>query len=140
MNSGYQQPSYDHQPSSYDPYPPKHQNSYRKKSYKPVKLPQPDKKKVSTASFRTNFDKISIMQMKIISIDKGFYVAGGTQAFGKFKSIKGCMKACANSPSCFAGDYNPWLGKCYFHSNQTACGSLKSHKKVVHFQKVPCCE
>jgi hypothetical protein len=80
------------------------------------------------------------LQMKIISVDKGFYVQGGTQAFGKFKDIKSCMKACAESPSCFAADYNPWFGKCFFHSNQTACGILKSHPKVVHFKKVPCSE
>ncbi|ELT90891.1 hypothetical protein CAPTEDRAFT_228105 [Capitella teleta] len=129
----YQQPSrYDYNPyrvekAAYEPYrtnvqhkAPSYQSRY-KKPRKSTKLPKQEKKK-----------------MKIISIDRGFYVPGGTQAFGKYKSIKGCMKACAANPSCFAGDYNPWLGKCFFHSNHTACGTLKSHKKIVHFKKVPC--
>ena len=71
-------------------------------------------------------------------MDKGFYVAGGTQIFGKFQSIKGCMKVCATESTCFAGDYNPWLGKYNLHSNMTACGTLRTHSKVTHFKKVPC--
>ena len=58
--------------------------------------------------------------------------------FGKFKSLKSCMKACGATPHCFAGDYNPWLGKCYFHSNITACDGLSSHSKITHFKKIPC--
>ena len=79
-------------------------------------------------------------QMKIISIDKGFFIRGGHMVFKKFRSVKGCMKACAKSPTCFAGDYNPWLGKCFFHSNLTACNRLRGHKKIIHFKKVPCSE
>jgi len=75
---------------------------------------------------------------KIISIDKGLYIQGGTQAFGKFTSLKACMKACATAPSCYAGDYNPWLGRCYFHSNVTACNTMSSHSKLTHFKKIPC--
>jgi len=78
--------------------------------------------------------------VKILSVDKGFHKPGGMQLFGKFKSLKHCMKACAKSPTCFAGDYNPWLHKCYQHSNYTACVSSKSHPQFVHFSKVPCCE
>lgn len=77
-------------------------------------------------------------KMKIISIQKGFFISGGTQLFGKYKSLKSCQKACAATPNCFAGDYNPWLNKCYIHSNFTACGILRSHKKLIHFKKVPC--
>ena len=58
--------------------------------------------------------------------------------FGKFKSLKSCMKACGATPHCFAGDYDPWLGKCYFHSNLTACDSLSAHSKITHFKKIPC--
>jgi len=78
--------------------------------------------------------------VKILSVDKGFYVPGGQQLFGKFKSLKHCMKECAATPNCFSGDYNPWLHKCYQHSNITACNSLKSHPQFVHFRKVPCCK
>ena len=76
--------------------------------------------------------------MKILSVDKGFYAQGGTQLFGKFKSLKHCMKACAITPSCLSGDFNPWLHKCYQHSNLTACNAAKSHPQFVHFSKVPC--
>jgi len=48
------------------------------------------------------------------------------------------MKACAVSSACFAGDYNPWLGKCYFHGNVTACNSMNTHSKLTHFKKIPC--
>jgi len=77
-------------------------------------------------------------KQKIISIDKGLYIPGGTQAFGKFRSLKSCMKACAVSSACFAGDYNPWLGKCYFHGNVTACSGMNTHSKLTHFKKIPC--
>ncbi|ELT95873.1 hypothetical protein CAPTEDRAFT_200072 [Capitella teleta] len=100
------------------------QKSYSRKpkrKHKMVKLPQKNKKK-----------------MKIISIDRGFYIPGGIQVFKKFYDIKGCMKACAQTPNCFAGDFNPWLGKCYVHTNLTACAPMKSHKKITHFKKVPC--
>jgi len=77
-------------------------------------------------------------KQKIVSINKGVFVRGGTQVFGKFKSLKACMKACGATPTCFAGDYNPWLGKCFFHSNTTACNAMSSHSKITHFKKVPC--
>ena len=77
---------------------------------------------------------------KILSIDKGLFIPGGVQVFGKFKSLKACMKACGATATCFAGDYNPWLGKCYFHSNVTACDNMKSHTKITHFKKIPCCK
>jgi hypothetical protein len=92
-----------------------------KKVYVPVYVPEQEKKK-----------------MKIISVDKGFYIQGGLQLFGKFKTLKHCMKACAVTPTCFQGDYNPWLHKCYQHTNYTACQTLKSHPQYVHFSKVPC--
>jgi len=76
--------------------------------------------------------------VKILSVDKGFHVSGGTQLFGKFKSLKHCMKACAVTPSCLSGDFNPWLHKCYQHTNLTACNTAKSHPQFVHFSKVPC--
>ena len=76
--------------------------------------------------------------VKIIAVDKGFYIPGGTQLYGKFLSLKRCMKACALAPSCFSADYNPWLRKCYQHSNYTACNTRKSHSQFVHFSKVPC--
>ena len=76
--------------------------------------------------------------MKIIAVDKGFYIPGGTQLYGKFLTLKRCMKACALAPSCFSADYNPWLRKCYQHSNYTACNTRKSHSQFVHFSKVPC--
>ena len=78
--------------------------------------------------------------VKIIAVDKGFYVYGGTQLFGKFKTLKACMKACAGDPTCFQGDYNPWLHKCYKHTNYTACGTQRSHPQFVHFSKIPCCK
>ncbi|KAK2160183.1 hypothetical protein LSH36_138g02076 [Paralvinella palmiformis] len=99
-------------------------NKYKKKPkivYVPVYKPRKKKKK-----------------MKIISIMPGFFIAGGTQLYGKYKSLKYCEKACAATPSCFAGDYNPWLMKCYLHTNYTACETLRAHKKLVHFSKVPC--
>jgi len=76
--------------------------------------------------------------VKIIAVDKGFYIPGGTQLYGKFVTLKACMKACALAPSCFSADYNPWLRKCYQHSNYTACNTRKSHSQFVHFSKVPC--
>ena len=81
-----------------------------------------------------------MVPVKIIRVDKGFHVDGGQQLFGKFKSLKHCMKVCAVTPTCLSGDYNPWLHKCYQHSNFTACNTLRSHPKFVHFSKVPCCE
>ena len=78
------------------------------------------------------------VSVKIIAVDKGFYIPGGTQLYGKFLSLKHCMKACALAPSCFSADYNPWLRKCYQHSNYTACNTRKSHSQFVHFSKVPC--
>ena len=78
--------------------------------------------------------------VKILSVDKGFHIAGGTQVFGKFRSLKKCMKACAATPTCMAGDFNPWLHKCYQHSNLTACDRARSHPQFVHFSKVPCCK
>ena len=80
------------------------------------------------------------ISVKIISISRGFFIAGGTQLFGKFKNLKKCQKACAATPTCFGGDYNPWLKKCYIHSNATACAMLRAHKKLIHFKKVPCCK
>jgi len=77
-------------------------------------------------------------KQKILTINKGVFIRGGTQVFGKFKSLKACMKACGATPTCFAGDYNPWVGKCYFHSNTTACNNMNSHSKITHFKKVPC--
>ena len=77
---------------------------------------------------------------KIMSITKGVYIPGGVQVFGKFKSLKGCMKACGATPNCFGGDYNPWLGKCYFHSNISICDNMQSHQKITHFKKIPCSE
>ncbi len=80
----------------------------------------------------------NFVSVKVISIQKGFYIPGGTQLFGKYKSLKACEKACGATPTCFAGDYNPWFKKCYIHSNFTACGVVKAHKKLIHFKKVPC--
>ena len=79
-----------------------------------------------------------LVAVKIIAVDKGFYIPGGTQLYGKFLTLKNCMKACALAPSCFSADYNPWLRKCYQHSNYTACNTRKSHPQFVHFSKVPC--
>lgn len=93
----------------------------KEKVYVPVYIPEKEKKK-----------------MKIISVDKGFYIMGGTQIAGKFRTLKACMKACAITPTCFAGDFNPWLHKCYMHTNYTACNTLRSHPQYVHFSKVPC--
>lgn len=81
-----------------------------------------------------------VLLVKIIAVDKGFYIPGGTQLYGKFLTLKSCMKACALAPSCFSADYNPWLRKCYQHSNYTACNTRKSHSQFVHFSKVPCSE
>ena len=81
---------------------------------------------------------IFMNSVKIISVDKGFYIDGGTQLFGKFKSLKYCMKACSITPSCLSGDFNPWLHKCYQHTNLTACNNQKSHPQFVYFSKVPC--
>ena len=75
---------------------------------------------------------------KIISIQKGTYIPGGIQIFGKFNSLKSCMKACGVTAICFAGDYDPWLGKCYLHGKVSACSPMSSHKKITHFKKVPC--
>lgn len=75
---------------------------------------------------------------KILTTHHGFYSPGGTAMFGKFKDLHSCMKACEITPTCFAGDFNPWLGKCFLHSNLTACASLRSHKAITHFKKVPC--
>ena len=79
-----------------------------------------------------------LLSVKIIAVDKGFYIPGGTQLYGKFLTLKTCMKACALAPSCFSADYNPWLRKCYQHSNYTACNTRRSHTQFVHFSKVPC--
>lgn len=95
--------------------------SAKKRVYVPVYVPEIQKKK-----------------MKIIAVDKGFYIPGGTQLYGKFVTLKACMKACALAPGCFSADYNPWLRKCYQHSNYTACNTRKSHSQFVHFSKVPC--
>jgi len=73
-----------------------------------------------------------------VRVNKGFHVPGGTQLIGKFKSIKKCMKACAITPSCLAADFNPWLHKCYQHTNFTACNNPNAHPQFVHFSKVPC--
>ena len=103
-----------------------------------------DKYKMQLNHFnKYTFDKLTLQFMchcivKILSVDKGFYIGGGSQLFGKFKSLKHCMKACANAPTCFSGDYNPWLHKCYQHSNITACDRTRSHPQFVHFSKVPC--
>jgi len=97
------------------------------------------------ATMRYNLPTIFIMltshcvlSVKIIAVDKGFYIPGGTQLYGKYLTLKSCMKACALAPSCFSADYNPWLRKCYQHSNYTACNTRKSHSQFVHFSKVPC--
>ena len=81
-----------------------------------------------------------VIPVKILSVDKGFFIPGGQQLFGKFKSLKHCMKACAVSSNCFNGDYSPWLHRCYQHTNATACNRQSSHPQYVHFSKVPCCE
>jgi hypothetical protein len=113
------------EPTHYQPMPyVMHYQSHKprkKKVYVPVFIPDKEKKK-----------------MKIISVEKGFYIPGGTQLFGKFKSLKHCMKACAITPTCFSGDYNPWLHKCYQHTNFTACNTQRAHPQFVHFSKVPC--
>lgn len=75
---------------------------------------------------------------KTISVHAGFYIPGGTAIFGKFKDLKSCQKACEITPTCFAGDFNPWLSKCYMHTNLTACQSMRAHKQITHFKKVPC--
>ena len=77
----------------------------------------------------------SFFAEKVISISKGAFIPGGIQVFGKFKTLKSCMKACGATPHCFAGDYDPWQGKCYFHFNITACDSMSSHSKITHFKK-----
>ena len=79
-----------------------------------------------------------MLSEKTIAIYKGFYIPGGTQVFGKFKKMKDCQKACEVTPNCFAADYNPWLKKCYVHTNITACEEMRTHPKLVHFKKVPC--
>ena len=60
--------------------------------------------------------------------------------FGKFKDLYSCKKACEITPTCFSGDFNPWLGKCYLHGNITACATMRSHKAITHFKKIPCGE
>lgn len=75
---------------------------------------------------------------KIISVQHGFFISGGTQMFGKFKDLYSCQKACAITPTCFAGDFDPWLGKCFMHGNTTACQAMSSHPAIIHFKKVPC--
>ena len=80
----------------------------------------------------------TLISEKTIAIYKGFYIPGGTQVFGKFKKTKDCQKACEVTPNCFAADYNPWLKKCYVHTNITACEEMRTHPKLVHFKKIPC--
>ena len=75
---------------------------------------------------------------KIVATFSGFYIPGGTQMFGKFQDLHTCEKACELTPTCFAGDYNPWLKKCFMHNNLTACQSMRTHDKITHFKKVPC--
>jgi len=77
-------------------------------------------------------------KMKIITTQKGFYIPRGTQMFGKFTDLHSCQKACAISPTCFAGDFNPWTKKCYGHGNRTACASMSTHSQLTHFKKVFC--
>ena len=78
--------------------------------------------------------------MKILRVNKGFHIPGGQQMFGKFKSLKHCMRICTATPTCLSGDYNPWLHKCYQHTSFSACNTVRSHKHYIHFSKVPCCE
>ncbi|KAI0207403.1 hypothetical protein LSAT2_007936 [Lamellibrachia satsuma] len=75
---------------------------------------------------------------KILTKYHGFFIEGGSQLYGKFKSLYECMHYCEKIPTCFAGDYNPWLKKCYIHSNLTACDTMQVNKNIVHFKKVPC--
>jgi hypothetical protein len=82
--------------------------------------------------------KCILIPEKIIAVYKGFYIPGGTQVFGKFKSLGDCKKACEITPTCFAADYNPGLKKCYVHSNLTACDNMRTHPSLVHIKKVPC--
>lgn len=82
--------------------------------------------------------KKSKKKTKIITTTIGFYIPGGTQLFGKFSDLHSCQKACELSATCFSGDFNPWLKKCYGHTNITACTSMKSHDQITHFSKVPC--
>jgi len=88
-------------------------------------------------SFRRILKRCAV---KILRVDKGFHILGGQQVFGKFKSLKHCMKVCSVTPTCLSGDYNPLLHKCYQHGNFTACNTLRVHPQFVHFSKVPCCE
>jgi hypothetical protein len=81
-----------------------------------------------------------MVAVKILTTHHGFFIRGGTAMFGKFKDLHSCEKACEITPTCFAGDFNPWLGKCFLHSNLTACAPMSSHKAITHFKKVPCRE
>ena len=94
--------------------------------------------KCSTDHLLTANNHYYLVLEKIISVHSGFYTPGGTQMFGKFKDLHSCQKACDLTPTCFSGDFNPWLGKCYIHSNLTACDSMRSHKAITHFKKIPC--
>jgi len=75
---------------------------------------------------------------KIVGVYKGFYIPNGTQLYGKFVDLKSCKKACELTPTCFSADFNPWVKKCYIHSNLTACKTIKASKHSIHFKKVFC--
>ncbi|KAK2165812.1 hypothetical protein LSH36_45g10025 [Paralvinella palmiformis] len=139
---GYQeQPSYSYQPQPSYGYGQQQQPTYSYSQPKPTYSTQKH-----SYGYKPKVKKVYIpvvvkkkkKKMKIISVQKGFFIPGGTQLYGKYKSLKACEKACAATPNCFAGDYNPWFKKCYIHSNYTACSTLNANKKLVHFKKVPC--
>ena len=58
--------------------------------------------------------------------------------YGKFKNLKSCETACEITPTCFAGDFDPYKKQCFLHSNVTACEGQTPSKGITHFRKVPC--
>lgn len=79
-----------------------------------------------------------LSQSVILSMARGFYVPNGIQLIGRFYHLASCMRSCATSSTCFAGDYDPFVRRCYHHSAITTCSAYRSHPMLTHFSKVPC--
>ena len=72
-----------------------------------------------------------------VATTPGMHIRGGTLMFAGVTEQQ-CKDLCLAQSQCLAVDYNSGDRSCWFHGNNTYCGTLIAKAGCTHFKRVNC--